>query len=150
MKPRHRKIAIAAGVLLVLGAVVALVLNAFQSNLVFFYSPTQIAAKEAPQGRTFRLGGLVEQGSLRRDGLVVSFVVTDTVQSIPVRYEGILPDLFKEGKGVVAQGQLQGGIFVAREVLAKHDENYMPPEAAQALQAAAKASAAGVTPEKKP
>lgn len=150
MKPRHRKIAIAAGVLLVLGAVVALVLNAFQSNLVFFYSPTQIAAKEAPQGRTFRLGGLVEKGSLRRDGLVVSFVVTDTVQSIPVRYEGILPDLFKEGKGVVAQGQLQGGIFVAREVLAKHDENYMPPEAAQALQAAAKASAAGVTPEKKP
>ena len=148
MKPRHRKIAIAAGVLLVLGAVVALVLNAFQSNLVFFYSPTQVAAREAPQGRTFRLGGLVEKGSLRRDGLVVSFVVTDTVQSIPVRYEGILPDLFKEGKGVVAQGQLQGGVFVAREVLAKHDENYMPPEAAQALKAAGQAP--GVTPEKKP
>lgn len=150
MKPRHRKMAIAAGVLLVLGAVVALVLNAFQSNLVFFYSPTQVAAKEAPQGRTFRLGGLVAQGSVRRDGLVVSFIVTDTARSIPVRYEGILPDLFKEGKGVVAQGQLQGGIFIAREVLAKHDENYMPPEAAQALQAAAKASAPAAAPEKKP
>ena len=148
MKPRHRKMAIAAGVLLVLGAVVALVLNAFQSNLVFFYSPTQVAAHEAPQGRTFRLGGLVAQGSVRRDGLVVSFIVTDTAQSIPVRYEGILPDLFKEGKGVVAQGQLREGVFIAREVLAKHDENYMPPEAAQALQDAAKASAAA--PEKKP
>lgn len=147
MKPRHRKIAIAAGVLLVLGAIAALVLNAFQSNLVFFYSPTQVAAKEAPQGRTFRLGGLVEKGSLKRDGLVVSFVVTDTAQSIPVRYEGILPDLFKEGKGVVAQGQLHDGIFVAREVLAKHDENYMPPEAAQALQAAAKASAPATATE---
>jgi len=149
MKPRHRKIAIAAGIVLVLGAVVALVLNAFQSNLVFFYSPTQVAAKEAPQGRTFRLGGLVEKGSLQRDGLVVRFVVTDTVQSIPVRYEGILPDLFKEGKGVVAQGQLQGGTFVAREVLAKHDENYMPPEAAQALKAAAQTSAPAAAVEKK-
>ena len=149
MKPRHRKIAIAAGVVLVLGAVVALVLNAFQSNLVFFYTPTQIAAQQAPQGRTFRLGGLVEKGSLQRDGLVVRFVVTDTVQSIPVRYEGILPDLFKEGKGVVAQGQLQGGTFVAREVLAKHDENYMPPEAAQALKAAAQASAPAAAVEKK-
>lgn len=148
MKPRHRKIAIAAGVLLVLGAVTALVLNAFQSNLVFFYSPTQIAAGEAPQGRTFRLGGLVESGSVRRDGLVVSFVVTDTARSIPVRYEGILPDLFKEGKGVVAQGQLREGVFIAREVLAKHDENYMPPEAAQALQAAARASAPAPAPEK--
>ncbi|MDZ4076083.1 MAG: cytochrome c maturation protein CcmE [Hylemonella sp.] len=148
MKPRHRKMAIAAGVVLVLGAVVALVLNAFQSNLVFFYSPTQVAANEAPQGRTFRLGGLVEKGSVKRDGLVVSFIVTDTARSIPVRFEGILPDLFKEGKGVVAQGQLKDGVFQAREVLAKHDENYMPPEAAQALQAAAKASAAA--PEKKP
>ena len=125
--------AIAGGIVLVLGAVTALVLNAFQSNLVFFYSPTQIAANEAPLGRTFRLGGLVEKGSLQRDGLVVRFIVTDTVKSIPVRYEGILPDLFKEGKGVVAQGQLQDGTFHAREVLAKHDENYMPPEAAQAL-----------------
>ncbi len=150
MKPRHRKMAIAAGVMLVLGAVVALVLNAFQSNLVFFYSPTQVAANEAPQGRTFRLGGLVEKGSVKRDGLVVSFIVTDTARSIPVRFEGILPDLFKEGKGVVAQGQLRDGTFVAREVLAKHDENYMPPEAAQALQDAAKASAAAAATEKKP
>lgn len=141
MKSRHRKIAIAAGVLLVLGAVTALVLNAFQSNLVFFYSPTQIAAGEAPQGRTFRLGGLVENGSVRRDGLVVSFVVTDTARSIPVRYEGILPDLFKEGKGVVAQGQLREGVFIAREVLAKHDENYMPPEAQHALDKATAAKA---------
>jgi len=144
MKPRHRRIAIVAGVVLVLGAVAALVLNAFRSNLVFFYSPSQIAANEAPQGRTFRLGGLVEKGSLRRDGLSVSFIVTDTVKAIPVRYEGILPDLFKEGKGVVAQGQLRDGTFHAREVLAKHDENYMPPEAAQALKAA------GQTMESKP
>lgn len=150
MKPRHRKMAIAAGVVLVLGAVVALVLNAFQSNLVFFYSPTQVAANEAPQGRTFRLGGLVEKGSVKRDGLVVSFIVTDTARSIPVRFEGILPDLFKEGKGVVAQGQLKDGVFLAREVLAKHDENYMPPEAAQALQAAGQASSPAAAKEKRP
>jgi len=133
MKPRHKKLAIAGGVLVGVAAIAALVLNAFQSNLVFFYSPTQIAKNEAPAGRTFRLGGLVEQGSVKRDGVTVSFVVTDTAKTIPVRYEGILPDLFKEGKGVVAQGQLKDGVFVAREVLAKHDENYMPPEAAEAL-----------------
>ena len=136
MKPRHKRLAIAAGVLSVVGIAAALVLNAFQSNLVFFYSPSQIAAKEAPSGRTFRLGGLVEAGSVKRDGVNVSFVVTDTAQSVPVRYAGILPDLFKEGKGVVAQGQLNGGTFEAREVLAKHDENYMPPEAAEALKRA--------------
>ena len=112
-------------------------LNAFQSNLVFFYSPSQVAAKEAPVGRTFRLGGLVKAGSVQRDGVDVHFQVTDTVQTIPVRYRGILPDLFKEGKGVVAQGQVgNDGVFVAREVLAKHDENYMPPEAADALKRA--------------
>ena len=137
MKPRHQRLAIAAGVVAVVGVAAALVLNAFQSNLVFFYSPSQIASKEAPTGRTFRLGGLVEAGSVKRDGVVVNFVVTDTAKSVPVRYNGILPDLFKEGKGVVAQGQLQGGIFEAREVLAKHDENYMPPEAAEALKRAA-------------
>jgi len=136
MKPRHKRLAIAAGVLSVVGIAAALVLNAFQSNLVFFYSPSQIAAKEAPSGRTFRLGGLVEAGSVKRDGVNVSFVVTDTAKSVPVRYAGILPDLFKEGKGVVAQGQLNGGTFEAREVLAKHDENYMPPEAAEALKRA--------------
>ena len=137
MKPRHRRIAIVVGVLVMVGGAAGLVLNAFQSNLVFFYSPTQVAAQEAPLAKTFRLGGLVEAGSVKRDGLNVSFVVTDTVKSTPVRYQGILPDLFKEGKGVVAQGQLRGDVFEAREVLAKHDENYMPPEAAAALERAA-------------
>ncbi|MEO7116354.1 MAG: cytochrome c maturation protein CcmE [Caldimonas sp.] len=136
MKPRQKRLAIAAGVLAAVGVAAALVLNAFQSNLVFFYSPSQIASHEAPSARTFRLGGLVEKGTLKRDGTVASFVVTDTAKSVQVRYDGILPDLFKEGKGVVAQGQLQGDVFVAREVLAKHDENYMPPEAAEALKRA--------------
>ena len=136
MKPRHqRMIAIAAGVALVAIAA-ALVLNAFQGNVVFFFSPSQIAAKEAPLDRSFRVGGMVEKGSLKRlpDGLTVQFVVTDTAKSIPVVYTGILPDLFKEGKGVVTQGKLgPDGVFMASEVLAKHDENYMPPEAAHAL-----------------
>ncbi|MEW6707853.1 MAG: cytochrome c maturation protein CcmE [Pseudomonadota bacterium] len=133
MKPRHKRLALVAGVVAAAGVAVALVLNAFQSNLVFFYSPSQVANHEAPANRTFRLGGLVQAGSVKRDGVMVHFVVTDTAVSVPVRYQGILPDLFKEGKGVVAQGQLQDGVFVAREVLAKHDENYMPPEAAEAL-----------------
>jgi cytochrome c-type biogenesis protein CcmE len=134
MKPRTRKGLIALGVLGAVGGATALVLNAFNSNLVFFYTPTQIASNEAPQGRTFRVGGMVTPGSVAREGVTVRFVVTDTAQSVPVRYDGVLPDLFKEGKGVVAQGQLgPDGIFVAREVLAKHDENYMPPEAADAL-----------------
>ena len=136
MKPRHKRLAIAGGIVVAVGAAAALVLNAFQSNLVFFYSPTQVVAHEAPQLRTFRLGGLVEKGTVKRDGTLVTFIVTDTAKSISVRYQGILPDLFKEGKGVVAQGQLQGDVFVAREVLAKHDENYMPPEAAEALKRA--------------
>ena len=136
MKPRHKKLAIAGAIVAAAGAATALVLNAFQSNLVFFYSPSQVAAHEAPSMRTFRLGGLVERGTVKRDGTSVTFVVTDTAKSIPVRFQGILPDLFKEGKGVVAQGQLQDGVFVAREVLAKHDENYMPPEAAEALKRA--------------
>jgi len=141
MKPRHKRLALVAGGVAVLGIAAALILNAFQSNLVFFYSPTQVAANEAPLSRSFRIGGLVEQGSLQRqpDGVTVRFVVTDTAKSIPVLYEGILPDLFKEGKGVVAQGKLEAdGVFHAREVLAKHDENYMPPEAADALQQAEK------------
>ncbi len=134
MKPRHRRFAwIIAGVA-VLGFAVALVLNAFQSNLVFFFSPTDVAENRAPQGRAFRVGGLVEEKSVRRDGLVVHFNVTDTAKTIPVVYQGILPDLFKEGKGVVAQGKLgPDGVFHASEVLAKHDENYMPPEAASAV-----------------
>jgi len=134
MKPRHKKFAIVGVILAGVGIAVALVLNAFQSNLVFFYSPSQIAAKEAPVGRTFRIGGLVQPGSLQRDGVEVRFLVTDNVQTVPVKYSGILPDLFKEGKGVVAQGKIgENGVFVAKEVLAKHDENYMPPEAAEAL-----------------
>ena len=140
MKPRHKRMAIAAGILLAVGAAAALVLSAFQSNLVFFYSPSQIALNEAPINRTFRLGGLVEAGSVQREGVRVRFVVTDTAKTVPVQFEGILPDLFKEGKGVVAQGQLRDGIFVAKEVLAKHDENYMPPEAALALKNAAQSN----------
>lgn len=137
MKPRAKRAAIGLAVLTGLGTATALVLDAFNSNLVFFYTPTQVGAKEVPQGRAFRVGGLVQPGSVQRDGTRVQFIVTDTAQSIPVRYEGLLPDLFKEGKGVVAQGRLDGdGVFMAREVLAKHDENYMPPEAADALQQA--------------
>jgi len=139
MKPRHRRFAwIAAGVA-VLGLAVTLVLNAFQSNLVFFFTPSQVVAKEAPQGRPFRIGGLVEDGSLQRtpNSLDVKFVVTDTVQRLPVVYTGLLPDLFKEGKGVVAQGSVGAdGVFRATEVLAKHDENYMPPAAAGAIEKA--------------
>ena len=139
MKARHRRFLWVVAGLGALGVAVALVLNAFRSNLVFFYTPTQIASGEAPKGRNFRLGGLVEDKSLQRipDGLGVTFIVTDRAKSIPVRYTGILPDLFKEGRGVVAQGHLGAdGNFVATEVLAKHDENYMPPEAAEALRKA--------------
>ena len=137
MKPRHKRMAGVAIGVVVLGIATALVLNAFQSNLVFFYTPTQIASNEAPQGKSFRVGGMVEVGSVKRNGVEVSFRVTDTAKTIPVVYTGILPDLFKEGKGVVAQGQIgPDGVFRAREVLAKHDENYMPPEAAEAMKQA--------------
>jgi cytochrome c-type biogenesis protein CcmE len=132
--------AIAFGVI-ALGVATALVLQAFQKNLVFFFSPTQVAAKEAPLGRTFRIGGIVEPGSVKRDGVDVSFIVTDTAKTIPVVYRGSLPDLFREGKMVVAQGQLrEDGVFHAREVLAKHDENYMPPEAKEAVEKAHRAA----------
>lgn len=149
MKPRTKRgLAIAVG-LGALGIATTLVLNAFQSNLVFFFSPTQIAANEAPQGKNFRVGGLVEEGSIKREpgGLTINFVVTDLAKTIPVSYTGLLPDLFKEGKGVVAQGKLGAdGIFRADQVLAKHDENYMPPEAADALKKAqAGAMSAGGT-----
>jgi cytochrome c-type biogenesis protein CcmE len=136
MKPRHKRLALIGVGLAGLGVAAALVLNAFQNNLVFFFSPTQVAAKEAPVQKTFRIGGLVQQGSLKRedDGLTVRFIVTDLANSMPVIYTGVLPDLFKEGKGVVAQGRLgPDGIFRADQVLAKHDENYMPPEAADAI-----------------
>jgi cytochrome c-type biogenesis protein CcmE len=139
MKPRHKRIAAIVGGLVALGAATALVLTAFQQNLVFFFTPSQIAANEAPVGKTFRIGGMVETGSVKREGIEVRFVVTDTAKTIPVVYRGALPDLFREGKGVVAQGQLGAdGVFHAREVLAKHDENYMPPEAAHAVEKAQK------------
>jgi len=136
MKKRHKRIVFILTSLAALGLATWLVLGAFRNNLVFFFSPTQIATKEAPVGRTFRIGGLVENGSLKRDtdGLTVRFTVTDTANSIPVVYKGILPDLFKEGRGCVAQGRVAGdGVFYADQIMAKHDENYMPPEAAQAL-----------------
>jgi cytochrome c-type biogenesis protein CcmE len=141
MKPRTRRFAWIAAGLGILGIAAALVLSAFQSNLVFFFTPSQIAANESPQGRPFRVGGLVETGSLARepDSLTVRFRVTDTAKTIPVSYTGLLPDLFKEGKGVVAQGTLEAdGIFHASEVLAKHDENYMPPQAKDAVDQARK------------
>ena len=136
MKTRHKRIALIIGGLAVLGLVVALVLNAFQSNLVFFFSPTQVVAGEAPKGKSFRIGGLVKEGTIKReaDGVTLRFVMTDTERDMIVAYKGILPDLFKEGKGAVAQGKLgDDGVFVASEVLAKHDENYMPPEAIKAV-----------------
>ena len=148
MKPRHKKLAFITLGLSVLAVAAALVLNAFQSNLVFFFSPSQVAANEAPIDKRFRIGGLVEEGSIQRheSGLTVNFAVTDSAESIPVTYTGILPDLFKEGKGVVAQGKISAnGIFEADEVLAKHDENYMPPEAAMALEQAAQAQKALLT-----
>ena len=137
MKPRHKRIAAIAAGVVALGIATALVLTAFQKNLVFFFTPSQVAANEAPQGKTFRIGGMVLEGSVKRDGVDVRFSVTDTAKAIPVVYRGALPDLFREGKGVVAQGQLGAdGVFRAREVLAKHDENYMPPEADEAVKKA--------------
>ena len=144
MTSRQKRFAFIGLGLVVLGVATALVLNALKSNLSLFITPTEVANGEIPKGKSFRLGGMVEDGSLKRenDGLTVHFVVTDTAKSVPVTYKGILPDLFKEGKGAVAQGQLAAdGTFVASEVLAKHDENYMPPEAAEAM-AKAKASRA--------
>ena len=139
MRPRTKRALAIVGGLAALGIASALVLNAFNSNLVFFFSPTQVLAHEAPRDRSFRIGGLVEQGSLQREptGLTIRFVVTDLAKRVPVTYTGLLPDLFKEGKGVVAQGKLGAdGVFRAEQVLAKHDENYMPPEAAEALKKA--------------
>jgi cytochrome c-type biogenesis protein CcmE len=136
MKKRHKRIVFIVTSLAALGLASWLVLGAFRNNLVFFFSPTQVVAKEAPAGRTFRIGGLVENGSLKRDsdGLTIRFVVTDTANTLPVVYKGILPDLFKEGRGCVAQGKVgTDGVFYADQIMAKHDENYMPPEAARAL-----------------
>ena len=143
MKPRTKRFAMIAAGIVVLCAAAAFVLNAFQSNLVFFFTPTQVSQGEAPKGRTFRAGGMVKEGSVARDGNTVRFVITDTVNEMPVTFVGLLPDLFKEGKGVVSQGKLgDDGLFVASEVLAKHDENYMPPEDKLAMDQAAAAKAA--------
>lgn len=139
MKPRAKRFMWVAIGVAILATAITLVLQAFQKNLVFFFTPSDVIAQKAPKDRTFRVGGLVTAGSVQRkpDGLTVAFTVTDTAQTIPVQYTGILPDLFKEGKGVVAQGKLgSDGVFRASEVLAKHDENYMPPEAAEALKRA--------------
>ncbi len=139
MKARHKRFMLIAIGLMLLGLAAKLILNAFQSNMVFFYTPTQVEKGEVPKNTGFRIGGLVLKDSLKRDddGLTVHFVITDTAKTVPVIYKGILPDLFKEGKGVVAQGKVGAdGLFVASEVLAKHDENYMPPEAAEALKRA--------------
>ena len=136
MKKRHKRITFIVASLAALGLATWLVLGAFRQNLVFFFSPTQVATKEAPVNKTFRIGGLVENGSLKRenDGLTIRFTVTDTANTIPVVYKGIMPDLFKEGRGCVAQGRIgSDGVFYADQIMAKHDENYMPPEAARAL-----------------
>ncbi|WP_088142871.1 cytochrome c maturation protein CcmE [Achromobacter xylosoxidans] len=150
MHKRTRRLWLALGGLASVGVASALVLNAFQSNLVFFYTPTQVSNNEAPAGRAFRVGGMVQTGSVQRTPgtLTVRFVVTDTAHTVPVAYEGILPDLFSEGKGVVAQGRLDGnGLFRAEEVLAKHDENYMPPEAQHAIDQAASQAAPKTAPQ---
>ena len=137
MKPRTLRLAIILAGVGSVSVAAALMLNALNSNVAFFFTPTQVSAGEGPKARAFRVGGLVKQGSIRRDQMMVEFVITDTARDINVRYTGILPDLFKEGKGAVAQGSLDGdGRFIATEVLAKHDENYMPPEAAEALRKA--------------
>lgn len=159
MKTRHKRLILITAGLGTLGLAAWLVLSAFQQNMVFFFTPTQVYSGEAPKGRSFRIGGMVEAGSIKRqpDGVTVTFIVTDTAKQIPVTYKGILPDLFKEEKGVVAQGKLDAeGKFVAEEVLAKHDENYMPPEAAHAVkkgqeanQQAAEAAAAAAAKDGK-
>ena len=142
MKPRSKRLLIILVGLAGVSVASALVLNALESNVAFFFSPTQISAGEVPKDRTFRVGGLVKRGSMQRDQMTVRFVITDTAHDTRVRYTGILPDLFKEGKGAVAQGKLDAhGEFAASEVLAKHDENYMPPEAQHALDAAHKKAA---------
>ncbi len=136
MKRKHRRLAFVAAGMVGLGGAAALVLSAFEENLVFFYGPSELAGMDMPEGRRFRLGGLVEEGSVRRldDGLTVTFRVTDLATATPVVYKGVLPDLFREGQGIVTEGTLTAeGVFRAEGVLAKHDENYMPPEVAEAL-----------------
>jgi len=139
VKPRHKRAAIIIGALIAIGIAATLILNALNSNIALYVTPSEVAAGKSPAGQVFRIGGMVKDGSVKRDGLTVHFVITDMAKDIPVAYTGILPDLFKEGKGAVIQGRLNpDGQFVASEVLAKHDENYMPPEAKHALEQAQK------------
>ena len=139
MKPRYKRALMIVAALVVIGIAAMLILNALNSNIALYVTPSEVAAGKAPQGQAFRIGGMVKDGSVKRDGLTVHFVITDLVKDIPVSYTGILPDLFKEGKGAVIQGRLNpNGEFFASEVLAKHDENYMPPEAKHALEQAQK------------
>ena len=150
MKPRQKRIALIVGGLASLALAAVLTLNALDSNIALYVTPSEVAAGKAPQGKAFRIGGMVKEGSVKRQDMTVHFVVTDTAKDIPVAYTGILPDLFKEGKGAVIQGRLGGdGVFAASEVLAKHDENYMPPEAQHALDQAQKAQKTlGASPNK--
>lgn len=139
MKPRHQRGLLIIAALLAIGIAAALILNALNSNIALYVTPSEVAAGKSPQGQAFRIGGMVKDGSVKRDGLTVHFIITDMVKDIPVAYTGILPDLFKEGKGAVIQGRINSnGEFIASEVLAKHDENYMPPEAKHALEQAQK------------
>lgn len=139
MKPRHKRALFIVAALVVIGVAALLILNALNSNIALYVTPSDVAAGKSPQGQAFRIGGMVKEGSVKRDGLTVNFVITDLAKDIPVAYTGILPDLFKEGKGAVIQGRLNSsGQFIASEVLAKHDENYMPPEAKHALEQAQK------------
>jgi cytochrome c-type biogenesis protein CcmE len=139
VKPRHKRALLIVAALAVISVAALLILNALNSNIALYVTPSEVAAGKAPNGQAFRIGGMVKDGSLKRDGLTVHFVITDMAKDIPVSYTGILPDLFKEGKGAVIQGRLNpNGEFVASEVLAKHDENYMPPEAKHALEQAQK------------
>ncbi|MCF8197937.1 MAG: cytochrome c maturation protein CcmE [Sulfuritalea sp.] len=139
MKARQKRIALIAGGLASLAVAAALALNALDSNIALYVTPSEVAAGKSPQGKAFRIGGLVKEGSIKRDNMTVHFVITDTAKDIPVTYTGILPDLFRDGKGAVVQGKLgDKGVFAATEVLAKHDENYMPPEAKHAIDQAQK------------
>ncbi|GAB4346063.1 MAG: cytochrome c maturation protein CcmE [Gammaproteobacteria bacterium] len=152
MKARHKRLVFVGAAVVAVGVAAVLVLQALQSNIAYFFSPTQVLANEAPRGKAFRLGGLVKEGSVERqsDGLTVSFVVTDTAKNVTVKYTGILPDLFNEGQGVVTRGKLgEDGVFYAEEVLAKHDESYMPPEVEEAIKAAEKAGQTLVNPHEK-
>jgi len=140
MKPRQKRIALIVGGLASLAVAAGLALNALDSNIALYVTPSEVVAGKAPQGKAFRIGGMVKEGSVKRQDMTVRFVVTDTVKDIPVAYTGILPDLFREGKGAVVQGRLAvDGLFTASEVLAKHDENYMPPEAQHAIDQAQRA-----------